>query len=143
MTFGDQLREFRTSRGLSLAALAQLAAYNKGYISNVERGIKPPNERFARAVDRALGAGGRLVAAEHMDQAAKQDTQPWQTAELLGRIQASDTSPGTLDALQATVSELCCQYPYRKRRPAAVGSTGLAAARRPARPEARRPPRAH
>lgn len=113
MTFGDQLRELRISRGLSLAALARLAADNKGYISNVERGIKPPNERFAQAVDQALGAGGLLVAAEHMDQAAKLDTQPWQTAELIDRIQATDTSPSTLEALQATVSELCCQYPYR------------------------------
>lgn len=112
-TFGDQLRQFRTGHGLSLAALSKLTSYNRGYISNIERGIKPPNERFARAVDRALGSGGRLIAAEHLDQAAKQDTRPWQTAELLGRIQASDTTPGTLDALQATVFELCCQYPYR------------------------------
>ena len=38
---------------------------------------------------------------------------PWETVDLIERIQASDVSPQTLERLEATIFELCCQYPYR------------------------------
>lgn len=38
---------------------------------------------------------------------------PWETADLVQRMQASDVSTQTLECLEATVFELCCQYPYR------------------------------
>ncbi|MQA80352.1 MAG: helix-turn-helix domain-containing protein [Streptosporangiales bacterium] len=112
-TFGAQLRELRTARGLSLSALADQLHYSKGYLSNLERGNKRPNEDLARLCDDALGARGDLIAAAHLDAMASRDATPWQTAELISRIQASDTTPGTLDMLAATVNELCCEYPYR------------------------------
>lgn len=112
-TFGQQLRELRTARGMSLGALADATHYSKGYLSNVERGNKRPNEDLARACDEALDARGDLIAAAHLDIAASRDATPWQTAELLSRLKASDAAPGTLDMLHATVSELCCEYPYR------------------------------
>jgi transcriptional regulator with XRE-family HTH domain len=112
-TFGEKLRQTRLDRGLSLTRLAQLAHYNKGYLSRLESGQKPPSEEAARAVDNALDARGELIGAALLDIAASRDTRPWQTAELIGRIQKSDTDPVTLEALQATVFELGSQYAYR------------------------------
>ncbi len=111
--FGEMLRQLREERGISLSAFAESIHYNKGYLSRVERGLQPPSEDVARLCDAALNARGDLVAAAHLDIAALRDSQPWQTTELLRRIQANDTAASTLDALQATVDQLCCEYPYR------------------------------
>ncbi len=111
--FGEMLRRLRTEQGKSLSDLSRLVHYSKGYLSNVELGKKPATEEMARACDLALNARGELVAVAHLAQAWRRDAIPWQTADLLHRIQASDTTPGTLDSLHATVSELCCEYPYR------------------------------
>ncbi|MEU7923180.1 XRE family transcriptional regulator [Micromonospora zamorensis] len=35
-----------------------------------------------------------------------------ETLEILARVQASDVSPSTLDALKITADRLCCEYPY-------------------------------
>ncbi len=111
--FGEMLRQLREERGISLSAFALSIHYNKGYLSRIERGLQPPSEEVARLCDAALDARGDLVAAAHLDIAALRDSQPWQTTELLRRIQANDTATSTLDALQATVDQLCCEYPYR------------------------------
>jgi transcriptional regulator with XRE-family HTH domain len=112
-TFGEKLRQTRLDRGLSLTKLAQLAHYNKGYLSRLESGQKPPSEEAARACDNALDARGELIAVAYLDIAANRDTKPWQTAELIGRIQKSDTDPTTLEALHSTVFELGSEYAYR------------------------------
>jgi transcriptional regulator with XRE-family HTH domain len=111
--FGEMLRQLREEHGISLSAFADSIHYNKGYLSRVERGLQSPSEDVARLCDAALNARGDLVAAAHLDIAAMRDSQPWQTTELLRRIQASDTASCTLDALRATVDQLCCEYPYR------------------------------
>jgi transcriptional regulator with XRE-family HTH domain len=111
--FGEMLRQLREERGLSLSAFALSIHYNKGYLSRIERGLQPPSEELARLCDGALHARGDLVAAAHLDIAALRDARPWQTTELLRRIQANDTAACTLDALQTTVAQLCCEYPYR------------------------------
>jgi transcriptional regulator with XRE-family HTH domain len=107
------LRRLRMEQGKSLSDLSSLVHYSKGYLSNVELGRKPATEDMARACDLALNARGELIATAHLDQISRRDSTPWQTAELLHRIQASDTAPSTLDSLHATVTELCCEYPYR------------------------------
>ncbi len=111
--FGEMLRQLREERGISLSAFARSTHYNKGYLSRVERGLQRPSEDVARLCDATVRARGDLVAAAHLDIAAMRDSQPWQTTELLRRIQASDTASCTLDALRATVDQLCCEYPYR------------------------------
>lgn len=112
-TFGEKLRRTRLDRGLSLTQLSQLAHYNKGYLSRLESGQKPPSEEAARACDTALDSRGELIAAAHLDIAATRDTKPWQTAELIGRIQKSDTDHITIEALHSTVFELGSEYAYR------------------------------
>jgi len=111
--FGEMLRRLRAEREVTLSGLARTTHYNKGYLSKIERGLQRPTEDVARLCDAALEARGDLVAAAHLDIAALRDAQPWQTTDLLRRIQASDTASCTLDALQATVTQLCCEYPYR------------------------------
>src|SRR5262249_23317090 len=100
--FGEMLQQLRAERDLTLSALARATHYNKGYLSKIERGLQRPTEDVARACDAILDARGDLVAAAHMDIAALRDSQPWQTTELLQRIQATDAAACTLDALHAT-----------------------------------------
>ncbi len=113
VTFGDRLREYREHRGWSLADLNKATHYRRSYLSNLENGRKAPTEDLARVCDEALRAKGELIAAARGDNVSKLDQTPWQTAELVQRMQASDTTAGTLESLQSTVEELCCQYNHR------------------------------
>ncbi len=58
---GRALRRLRREAGLSLARLAELTHYNKGYLSKVENGRKPMTMELAQACDRVLAARGELV----------------------------------------------------------------------------------
>lgn len=113
VTFGDRLREYRQHRGWSLADLSKATHYHRSYLSNLENGRKVPNEDLARVCDEVLRAKGELIAAARGDTVSKLDQTPWQTAELIQRMQASDTTAGTLENLHSTVEELCCQYNHR------------------------------
>lgn len=113
MQFGAALRQYREHRGWSLADLARASHYSRGYLSNLENGRKRATSELARRCDEVLTAHGELIAAARTDVAAQLDQAPWQTAELVGRLQASDVTPATLDALHGTVTELCCEYGYR------------------------------
>ncbi|GAB3878243.1 hypothetical protein GCM10029964_028640 [Kibdelosporangium lantanae] len=59
--FGRELRRIRTERGLSLAQLAGLTHYSKGYLSKIETGAKPASADIARRLDEVLDARGHLV----------------------------------------------------------------------------------
>ncbi len=61
-TFGEGLRRWRLSRGLSLRKLQMLSAYDYTYLSQVERGQKPGSAELAQVCDQALGAVGELLA---------------------------------------------------------------------------------
>ncbi|MFI5690931.1 helix-turn-helix domain-containing protein [Kribbella sp. NPDC051586] len=113
MSFGSRLREYRDHRGWSLGDLCRATHYSRGYLSNVENGRKPPSEELASACDLALKAKGELIAAARHDAAAKLNETPWQTAELVQKMQASDITSATLEQLHSTVEELCCQYNRR------------------------------
>ncbi|MEU8034585.1 helix-turn-helix domain-containing protein [Streptomyces sp. NPDC049099] len=108
LAFGEELRRWRTERGLSLTALAGIIHYSRGHISRVERGEKPATEEFARMCDQALMADGELLALAVRAVAAKcpypgltsfsvEDAR-WffgrdrAVAELLGLIAAPDSS---------------------------------------------------
>lgn len=61
--FGDDVKTFRLAANLSLRALGRLAHIDPGYLSRIEAGTQTPSLDVARALDRALGATGRLIAA--------------------------------------------------------------------------------
>ncbi len=111
--FGQRVRTLRTERGWSLAELAAAVPCDKGHLSRIETGQRRPTDELARRIDDVLGARGDVIAAAHLDIVGAGDVRPWETAELLRRVQASDTAPATIDALHATVRELCCQYATR------------------------------
>ncbi|GAA0601033.1 helix-turn-helix domain-containing protein [Kribbella sandramycini] len=113
MTFGKLLRSLREDRGWSLGDLAGKVPYSRSHLSNLETGRRAPVGDVARLCDVALNARGDLIAAANMDYVARIDGTPWQTAELLQRIQISDASDATIASLNATVYELCCQYNLR------------------------------
>jgi transcriptional regulator with XRE-family HTH domain len=113
MAFGRLLREYREHRGWSLGELSRATHFSRGYLSNIENGRKPATEALARLCDEALRANGVLITAAGDDLVARLDRTPWQTAELVQRLQASDATPATLERLHATLVELCCQYSWR------------------------------
>lgn len=107
------LRDLRVSRGMSLADLAELVHFSKGYLSKLETGSKPPSPELAIQLEKALKAPGTLSEAARLDQVARQDATPWQTSELLERLAVADVSPVALEGLHSAVTELCCQYSWR------------------------------
>lgn len=52
--FGRRLRKERTSRGWSLDELARRTGIHPTYLSRIETGKRPPNERVAAAADQAF-----------------------------------------------------------------------------------------
>jgi transcriptional regulator with XRE-family HTH domain len=112
-SFGQRVRALRTERGWSLAELAAAVPCDKGHLSRIETGARRPTAELARRIDQVLDARGDVVAVAHLDVVAADDIRPWETAELLQRVQASDTAPATIDSLHAAVFELCCQYATR------------------------------
>jgi transcriptional regulator with XRE-family HTH domain len=61
--FGDLLKGMRNDSGMSLSDLAERIHYSRGYIGNVENGVKLPDRRFAELADRELDGHGNLVEA--------------------------------------------------------------------------------
>jgi transcriptional regulator with XRE-family HTH domain len=64
------MRDARLGKDLTLAGLAAQIGVSKGFLSEVERGIKPPSPRMARAYDRLLECDGVLVGLQEDYQAA-------------------------------------------------------------------------
>lgn len=106
--FGPMLRRMRGER--SLRDLQRQVHLSPSHLSRLESGQRVPHEDDARALDVALGARGELIAAAMLDRAAKKDTNPWQTVELLQRIQRSDAGAVALEQLDRQVYGLCCRY---------------------------------
>lgn len=59
---GAQLRELRKQRDVTLIALGEMTGYSWQHLGAVERGTVVPSDTVVAACDRALHAGGRLVA---------------------------------------------------------------------------------
>ncbi|MGH3739056.1 MAG: helix-turn-helix domain-containing protein [Micromonosporaceae bacterium] len=115
--FAAELRRLRKARSLSLRDLAGLAYVAKSTISELENGQKSPTPESAQALDRALQAKGALAElVTETTPAASNPVMPWETAELLERVRASDVSAATVEALHATVFELCCAYGWQDAR---------------------------
>lgn len=60
--FGDHMRLWRLTIGMSLRELARRTHYNPGYLSKIENGKRPVTVPLARHIDGALSANGRLSA---------------------------------------------------------------------------------
>src|SRR5437660_6069683 len=60
--FPQRLRQLRKDTGLSLRALGERAHVSRGFLWDLEAGKKRPSPTTATQLDRALDAGGELVA---------------------------------------------------------------------------------
>jgi len=111
--FAIRMRELRQLRGLSLREMERRVYSSKSTLQALESGGgKTPTAELARRIDEALSAGGELAEMVTVEEPAANDRM-WETAELLQRVAASDTTPATLEAINRTVRDLCCDYGWR------------------------------
>jgi transcriptional regulator with XRE-family HTH domain len=61
--FAEQLAELRDQANLSLVKVAIAAHVARGYVHHIEHGHRWPTQCVAKALDKALDAGGTLLAA--------------------------------------------------------------------------------
>ncbi|MBW4719506.1 ATP-binding protein [Saccharothrix obliqua] len=61
-TFRKLMKALREEQGRSFRSLAEHTNYDPSHLAGVERGRRAPKLDLAEQVDRALGAGGRLIA---------------------------------------------------------------------------------
>jgi transcriptional regulator with XRE-family HTH domain len=64
MAFGRRVREYRSSRGLSLEDLATRAGVSRAMVSKVERGEKSPTIPIASKIARGLGLSLSLLVGD-------------------------------------------------------------------------------
>lgn len=114
--FGGEVARLLAERGMSLHQAARLAHYDVSYLSKVVNGRKPGSRKLAEALDKALDAGGALVAlapvvpaAEaRVDGPADEETEAWELARL---VAASDIGAATLERIEQAVDDLAVAYP--------------------------------
>nr|WP_250034710.1 helix-turn-helix transcriptional regulator [Actinoplanes maris] len=108
--FASELRRLRADRGLSYRALADRANQGKSYIEDLEKGRKPPNVAVAANLDKALGAGGQLVATLQGVEVDDCFSAEMEALELSRRVTASDVSTETLDRLEHAADTMAMAY---------------------------------
>jgi hypothetical protein len=100
--------------GLILEALSRRIGYSPQYISDVELAKGPVSRRFAVVVDRALEAGGQIVALhpavviereiERQKRAdARREVLPSSPCSLFGELTAEDTKSRPVADRRATL----------------------------------------
>jgi tetratricopeptide (TPR) repeat protein len=102
---GRQLAASRKAAGLSQHQLAPRIHYGRSTIANVEVGRQNVPREFWEHCDRALGAGGRLLAAsEHVDDLVRSQRQ--ETAQLADAAAGGTCGPGRVaDAASAMLHD--------------------------------------
>jgi transcriptional regulator with XRE-family HTH domain len=110
--FAEQLRQLRKARGLTLRALAKAALQSHTYVHDLETGRKPaPAIDVVERLDRALDAGGQLIAACRPSATGDEGADAEIAAmELVRRVSASDVSPETLAQLEHAADRMAMEY---------------------------------
>lgn len=99
-TFGSALRDARVKCGLSLRAMSALVNWDFGYLGQIERGARQASANLAAACDRALDAGGILIAAFERE-TGEADMQRRAVLRALGAMAVGTGPPAvTLEALR-------------------------------------------
>jgi transcriptional regulator with XRE-family HTH domain len=127
---GALLRHLRTLQGLTQAGLGAAAGFDGSYVGAVERAAVRPSRELVERCDRALGAGGVLLAlwpsadaewqarptpagaghpATEAPDARRPDAEAaavLEAMELARRVEACDVGPETLDGIERAVERL-------------------------------------
>jgi transcriptional regulator with XRE-family HTH domain len=108
--FGLELRRRRLEKGISLAQLARTVHYNKGYLSRIENGTRPPSQELVRLCDAALDAGGELAAL--LPAPMEPQLSPFESESLTvgwpvlePHLAQLSSDPAAIDAFKALFSE--------------------------------------
>jgi len=129
-TFGDNLRDLRSARAITLRELAQRTHYSHVHIHEVERGRKTPSLALAQSLDNALGSGGLLAALLAMPETPPVTPRPLTPDDVPG-IHQTITHLAGLDTLHGAdhlVDLGMGPYADRRARCATVTDTGVLAA---------------
>jgi hypothetical protein len=108
--FAVTLARLMAERGLGVRELARLVPCNPGHLSSLRSGKAQASPELARAIDRALNAGGELAAAA-LPHVVMADDDEIEAIELGRRAEASDVGGSTLSQLEAMVDSLAIAYP--------------------------------
>ena len=132
---GALLRHLRTLRGLTQAGLGAAAGFDGSYVGAVERAVVRPSRDLVERCDRALGAGGVLLAlwpradrewrgrpgrpatddgagpptdraAAGPDPADAEAEAVVEAMELARRVEACDVGPATVNGIERAVERL-------------------------------------
>jgi transcriptional regulator with XRE-family HTH domain len=112
-SFGIRLRELRIQRGMSQR---DFGTVSRTYVSELETARKRPTPEIAAALDKALNAGGTLIALVTTDAeapapaAAPREDDEIQALELARRAAASDVGEETISLLEQAVDDLAASY---------------------------------
>jgi transcriptional regulator with XRE-family HTH domain len=117
-TFGDTLRQLRTEAGVTQGELAKQANWSQSQISRTEQNLFMPDAATVERLDRALGAGGKLIAAYDKATApsselARPGDDPLIFSDLIRKIHRTDVGRDTIDQLTIITEQLCCEYVSR------------------------------
>lgn len=88
-TFGAELRRHRTDRGMSLADVAHLVGFHRGFIHRIETGERSPNQRLAETADIAFQASGALIEAFAADEVARREEADADLREAIAALKAT------------------------------------------------------
>ncbi|MDG4810455.1 helix-turn-helix transcriptional regulator [Micromonospora sp. WMMD1120] len=94
---GETLRQHRRAAGLSLRRLAELTAYDFGYLGQIERGDRPATAAVVVAYDRALSAGGALETAFQTRHEGDRDVRRRSVLQAMGTLAAAPTTDRLVD----------------------------------------------
>lgn len=110
---GARLRALRQDRGLTLDALAEAAAIDKGYLSRLERGLKAPSIATLLRLSEALGVPAAELfgerVAEHAVHVTRAPDRPAVPGDALGHAYQMLSRAGA--ALEAFVIHPAAEFP--------------------------------
>lgn len=98
MTFGELMLSLMDEQGISLRGLARKVYSNHGYLSKLSRNERDPSPEFAKKLDEALKADGKLFALAPVK--TKKETKTRDTEPLLQALVEAITSDSTTNTMK-------------------------------------------
>lgn len=99
-TFGEQLRELRLQKGLTLRELCRRANISPSFLSDIELGRRHPSERTSKSISKALETSSASLKSHDprpvIKEVKRRILSDPKMGVALGRLLESDISPEEL-----------------------------------------------